>query len=75
VCGRVGGAYVDSTSQGEEGAFPSARFKGGVLESGRHPNFLQEKIRENLKTCWDQENDASSANRVALAFTYLVTSG
>jgi len=70
VCGRVVGAYVDSTSQGEEGAFPSARF-----ECWAPPKFFAGENKGNLKTCWDQENDASSANRVALAFTYLVTSG
>jgi len=37
---RVGGAYVEVTSQGEEGAFPSVRFKGGVLECWAPPKFF-----------------------------------
>ena len=69
---RVGGAYVEATSQGEEGGFSLGAFqRRSVRVLGATQIFYRRKIRENLRTWWDQgERREFDQSCVALAFTY-----
>ena len=69
---RVGGAYVEVTSHGEEGGFSLDAFqRQSARVLGATQICLQEKIRENLRTWWDQgEQREFGQSCVALAFTY-----